>query len=145
MTMPTDVQDHREALSAMRRELQTNRAILKGLTNRYSVFLFTGGDVPRAPCDLVAVTSYLEHPFASERIPTAHVERYRHLAETVIQHGQAPSPTPRTLPCRRDLTEAFNRLSSEMEVLESTLERDVARVLQGAQREPSGAEKMSAA
>ncbi len=140
MTMPTDLQNHREALLGMRRELQSNRVLLKGVTNDYGVFLFTGGNLPRAPCDLAAIMSYLQHPFAAERIPTAHVERYRHLAEMVIQQGQVPSPSPRTLPCRRELTDAFNHLSSEIEILESTLERDVARALQATEREPSRAD-----
>jgi hypothetical protein len=145
MTIPTDMQDRREALLAMRRELQCNRILLKGMRSRYGVFLFTGGDIPRAPCELAAITSYLDQPFAAEHIPIAEVDRYRSLAETLIQQGQTPSPRPRPLPCRRELTDAFNRLSSEMEVLESALERDIGRVLQEGEREPSHANKLPTA
>jgi hypothetical protein len=142
MIVPSAMQERREALLAIRWEMQSNRSLLKGLRGPYGVFLFTGGAIPRMPCELAAITSYLDQPFAVERVLAVQMERYRNLAEMLIQQGQTPSPRPRTLPCRRGLTDAFNRVSSEMEVLESTLEREIGRALQEVEREPSHANKL---
>ena len=54
--------NRREELAAMVLELQINRAALYGLTNWFSVFVFTGGRVPTAEWDLVATNSYLSTP-----------------------------------------------------------------------------------
>jgi hypothetical protein len=44
MVTPAEPRNHREALTAMILELQANRIILDGLTDRYGMFLFTAMD-----------------------------------------------------------------------------------------------------
>ena len=123
MTLPTELREDRELLTAMILELQTNQATLNELRNWYGVFLFTGGDVPQRQCDLVAMTSYLERPFATDRISTGEVKHYGHLVETLMELGQGiAEPRPKTLRCRHDMADAFSRASSEIQTLGGTLE-----------------------
>ena len=122
MMMPADVRNRRETLSAMILELQNNQITLTGLLSRYGVFLFTGGEVPRGRWDLVAMTAYLERPFAADRISTAEAERYRHLAEAIMDLGQTSATGARTLRCRHDIGDMFGRDSSEIRALGSSLE-----------------------
>jgi hypothetical protein len=131
MNHPGEVQRHRKQLLAMIRELQTNRIILDGLANCYGVFLFTGGVVPREPWGLVAMTSYLQRPFAVDRISTAAVERYRQVAEDIMQLGQAVTAgaRPRSRRCRHDIAERFGRESAEMLALGTTLESAMAELV----------------
>jgi hypothetical protein len=114
--------DEAEQLMGMIQELQTNRATLDGLLSWYSTFVFTGGDVPSGECDLVAVNSYLERPFAADRISTGKVERYRHLVREIMELGQGLAPGPRTLRCRKSIGDAFRRASSQIQSLGSALE-----------------------
>jgi len=104
-------------------ELHTNQAALDELANRYGLFVFTGGDLPRGRCGLLVTTVYLERPFAIDRISTAEVERYRHSVRTLMELGPAiVAPRPRTLRCRHAITDTFRRLASEIRTLGSTLE-----------------------
>ena len=88
----------RQRLTAMMLDLLANGAILDELLNCYKMFHFTGGDVPRARWRLVAIASYLEDPFASDRIGTSEAERYRDLAEEITALGQTVAAgRPRTV------------------------------------------------
>jgi hypothetical protein len=131
MKNPGEVQRHREQLLAMILELQTHRIILDELVNCYGVFLFTGGVVPREPWGLVAMTSYLQRPFAAARISTAAVQRYRQVAEEIMQLGQAVTAgaRPRSRRCRYDIAERFGRESAEIRALGSTLESTLAKLV----------------
>ena len=65
--------------------------------------------------DLSAINSYLEHPFATNRISTAGAEHYRQLAEEIMELGRtAATPRPKTGRCRQDIAGTFGRLSSEI-------------------------------
>ena len=121
-----------EDLAAMIRELQTNRIILDGLVNCYGVFRFTGGVVPREPWGLVAMTSYLQSPFAADCVSTAAAERYRHLAEAIMDLGQSITvgERPRTVRCRHDIADRFGRDSSGIRDLGSTLESDMTTLVE---------------
>jgi hypothetical protein len=122
--------DQGAQLTGMIQELQTNQATLKGLMNWYGVFVFTGGDVPRGRCDLVAITSYLERPFAADRISTGKVERYQHLVGEIMELGQGFEAGPRTLRCRTSIGDAFRRTSSEIQTLGSALESALTSLAQ---------------
>ena len=128
---------HREELAAMTLELQANRTVLDGLTDRYGVFVFTGGAVPAARWDLTAMTSYLEHPAAADRISTVEIERYRDAAGAIDELGGAGTGAgPRTLRCRHDLGDRFGRAASEIRVLTDTLEAGVAKARGGLESHP---------
>ena len=133
MTKPAQLHKYREQLVAMILELQTNRIILDGLLNRYGIFRFTGGVVSREPWGLVAMTSYLQSPFATDHISTAAAERYRHLAETIMDSGQAiaAGERPRTLRCRYDIADRFARDSTEIQDLGNTLESAMTELVSG--------------
>ena len=110
-------------------ELQSNRAILDGLADWYGVFVFTGGHVPTAEWNLVAMTSYLEHPLAADCLSTSEIERYRQLAQAISELGQAGAG-PRTLRCRHDLGDTFGQAASEIRVLTNTLESSVTTAME---------------
>jgi hypothetical protein len=118
-----------QQLTEMLRELRANHVALKGLRDWYGVFVFTGGDVPSGRCDLLAMASYLERPFAADRISTGEVERYRQLIDATMQPKQDVSARPRTLRCRTDLGDAFDRAFSEIQTLEAALEPVLAKLL----------------
>ena len=131
MLIPAHLRKDREQLLAMILELQTNRIILNGLLDCYATFRFTGGVVPREPWGLVAMISYLKCPFAADRISTAATERYRHLAETIMDLGQAVTAgaKPRTLRSRYDIADTFGRDSAEIRALGSTLESAMTKLV----------------
>lgn len=133
MMTTAELREHREQLLTMISELRTNRIILDELANCYNVFLFTGGVVPRERWGLLAVTSYLQHPFAAGCISDAEAERYRHLAEAIMDLGEAitAGARPRTLRCRHDIADAFGRESSEIRALANTLELAARNTLDG--------------
>lgn len=120
--------NHREELAAMVLELQTNGAILDELANWYGVFVFTGGHVPRAKWNLLAITSYLEHPLAADCLSTSEIQRYRHLAQAISELGQA-GEGPKTLRCRHGLGDEFGQAASETRVLRTTLELSVTKAM----------------
>jgi hypothetical protein len=137
------LRSHQEELLAMRLELQTNRAILDGLANWYGVFVFTGGPVPTARWNLVAMTSYLEHPSAADCLSTSGIRRYRHLVQAISESGHLGAG-PRTLRCRHELGEKFGQAASEIRVLTSTLELSVTKAVEGL-RPPSPPAEMRSA
>ncbi len=127
--VPADVRNYREQLTGMMLELQANQAILKELLNWCGVFVFTGGDVPRGRCGLVAINSYLERPFAADRISTRELERYRHSVGAIMELGHGLAAGPRTLRCRKDIGDAFSRASSEIQTLETALGSAMTKLL----------------
>jgi hypothetical protein len=129
MALPAELRKHPGLLTAMIRELQTNEATLDELANSYGVFVFTGGDVPRGRCGLGATTSYLEHPFATDRIATADVDRYRQSVQTLMELGQDIARRPKTLRCRHDMGVVFGRVSSEIRALGTALESALTKLL----------------
>ncbi|MBN2293935.1 MAG: hypothetical protein JXM70_16025 [Pirellulales bacterium] len=133
MTKPAQLHKYREQLAAMIRELQTNRIILDGLLNRYGIFRFTGGVVPTEPWGLVAMTSYLQRPFAAEHISTATAERYRHLVARIMDLGKAlaAGERPRTLRCRYDIADRFGRDATEIQDLGDKLESAMTELVSG--------------
>jgi hypothetical protein len=129
--------NHREELAAMTLEFETNRTVLDGLTDRYGVFVFTGGAVPTARWDLAAMTTYLEHPCAADRISTGEIDRYRNAAGAIDELGGAAAGAgPRTLRCRHDIGDRFGRAASEIRVLTGTLEAEVAKARGGFESHP---------
>jgi hypothetical protein len=137
MTTPAELRKDRQQLLAMRLELQANRILLDGLLDCYGTFRFTGGVVPREAWGLVAMTSYLECPFAADRISIAAAERYRHLAGAIMDLGHTitAGARPRTLHCRFDIADAFDRDSTEIRALGSTLESAITKIVE--EPEPS--------
>ena len=113
----------------MMRELQANHVVLKELQDWYGVFVFTGGDVPRGQCDLLASDSYLARPFATDRICGGEVKRYRQLVEGIMEPGENVAAGPRSLPCRTDLGDGFDRAFSEINTLETALESALTGLL----------------
>lgn len=131
MTITTESRNRREQLLAMIWDLQTNRVILDKLVKCYGVFLFTGGDVPRDRWNLVAITSYLQCPYAAACISTADAERYQQLAMAIMDLGDAitSGARPRTLRCRYAIAEDFGRDSSEIQALGSSLESTMTKLV----------------
>ncbi len=124
MTTHAELREDGELLVAMVRELQANQAVLDRLSDCYGMFRFTGGVVPREPWCLVAMTSYLERPFAGDRISSAAAGRYRQVAEAIMDLGEevTAGARPRTLGSRHQIADRFGRDSSEIRALGSTLE-----------------------
>jgi len=139
MITHANLRKNKEELVAMLRELQTNRIILDGLVNCYGVFRFTGGVVPREPWGLVAMTSYLQCPLAADRISTAAIERYRHLAEMIVDLGRAitAGERPRSLRCRHDIAHKFARGSSEIRELGRKLESAITKLVEEMEKNPA--------
>ena len=121
-TDPGESPANRQGLAGMRLELQTNQIVLEGLSNWYSVFAFTGGSIPSGRCELVAINSYLERPFASDCISKEDVEHYRCLIESITVPREGIPPRPRTLRGRKQIADAFDRTVLEVQALGSKLE-----------------------
>ena len=122
------LRNRREELAAMVLELQANRAILDGMANWYGVFIFTGGRVPTAQWNLVAMTC-LERALAADRLFASAIQRYRHLAQAISELGQAKAG-PRTLRCRHELGAEFGQAASEIRALGDTLEAAVRKAME---------------
>ena len=105
----------REGLAAMILELQMNRAVLYGLANWFSVFVFTGGGASEE-WNLVATTAYLKHPAAADSLSTSELECYRRLVQTIGDLGQQQR-VPRTLKCRHSLGDRFSLAASELRLV----------------------------
>ncbi len=121
----------RERFTAILLELQANRIILHELANRYKMFRFTGGAVPRERWRLVALTSYLEYPFAADRLSSDEAQRYRYLAEAIMALGQTVGAgRPRTLRARWGVAKTFAAASVEIHALGVTLEAGLTTLLQ---------------
>jgi hypothetical protein len=118
---PGESPARRKQSAGMRLELQANQAVLDGLLNWYSVFAFTGGNVPSGRCELAAINSYLELPSATDCISTEEVKRYRYLIESIMIRREGIPTRPRTLRCRKQIADAFGREASEIQSLGSRL------------------------
>ncbi len=116
-TDPGESPANRQQSAGIKLELQTNQSVLNGLLNWYSVFAFTGGAVPSGHCELAAVNSYLDHPFAADCILTGEVERYRCLIESIMMPQAGIPVRPRTLRGRKQIADAFGRTAAEIEAL----------------------------
>ena len=127
--MPALMPNHREELAAMALELQSNRAVLEGLTNWYGVFVFTGGRVPTADWNLVAMTSYLDHPSASDGLLTSGIKQYRDLAQAIGSLGQAGAG-PRTLRCRHDMVDRFNQAAAKIRLVTDSLASSMTNAME---------------
>lgn len=126
--------NRREALTEMTLELRANRVTLAGLMGRYDMFLFTGGGVSRERWDLVAITAYLDRPFAVGGVSPGEVERYRQLAETIVTLGQTVAEGgPRSLRSRRDIADTFGRASTELQRLGGALEAAITEAVGAAE------------
>ena len=124
-------------------ELQRNRNILDELVDCYKMFRFTGGNVPRGPWGLVAITSYVEHPFAADRIGTCEAEHYRVLAGEIMALGQTVATgKPRTLRQRWDVAATFAQAAGEVRGLGGNLEAGLTDVLNELAASPTFAERM---
>lgn len=122
MTMPVDLRDCRDQITAILKELEADQAAFLELRRGYGVFAFTGGEVPTRHRGLGAIAAYLNNPFAAERVFTGDVDRYGHLVSTVMGLGQGSlPPRPRTLRCRHQIAETFARTASEASRLGTAL------------------------
>jgi len=128
-TNPGELQARQQQSAGLSLELQTNQTVLDGLLNWYSVFAFTGGTVPSGRCELPATNSYLELPFATDCISTEEVKRYRYLIESIMIPMERIPPRPRTLRCRKQMSDAFGQAALEIQDLGSRLES--ALMIQG--------------
>ncbi len=121
-TQPGESAGSRQARAGMRSELQTNQTVVDGLSNWYSVFAFTGGAVPSGHCELAAVNSYLDRPFATDCISTEDVARYRSLIESIMMPKAGIPARPRTLRGRKLLADAFGQAAAEIRTLGNRFE-----------------------
>ena len=119
----------RDELAAMVLELQMNRAVLYGLTNWFSVFVFTGGRVPAAQWNLDATTSYLRHPAVADSLCGSDLERYRRLVQTIGDLGHTEAG-PRTLKCRHSLGDRFGLAASELRLVTDGLESSITKAME---------------
>jgi hypothetical protein len=117
-----------EILAAMVLELQSNRAVLFGLTNWFSVFVFTGGRVPTASWSLAATNSYLQHPPLADGGAILDMQRYRGLVQTISDIGHTEAG-PRTLKCRHNLGARFGLAASELQHVADALELSMTKVM----------------
>ncbi len=116
-TVPSESSARWQQSAGMRLELQANQTVLEGLLNWYSVFVFTGGTVPSGRCELAAINSYLERPFATDCIATEEAKRYRCLIESIMMPEAGIPPPPRTLRGRMQIADTFGRTAAEIQSL----------------------------
>ena len=121
--------NQRKELAALVLELESNRAVLDGLTDWYEVFVFTGGRVPTAHWNLSAMTSYLEHPPTADGRWAAEIGHYRHSAQAIGDLGQAGTG-PRTLRCRHDLGDRFGQAAAEMRLATDGLASSMMKAME---------------
>ena len=121
-TVPGESPANRQQLAGLSLELKTNQIVVDGMLNWFSVFAFTGGSVASGQCELAAVNSYLELPFATDCISTEEVERYRSLIESIMIHREGIPARPRTLRCRKQIADTFKQVASEIQNLGSRFE-----------------------
>ena len=151
MNNTNEIQEHRasaqvrERLTAILQELQANRTLLCELMLCYRVFRFTGGEVPREPWRVVAITSYVEHPFAADHVFISEPVRYCYLAETIMALGHTVATgRPRTLRQRWDLAKTFAEAELEIDTIRGELETAFTGVFDELAASPSFAERMHA-
>ena len=119
----------RKDLAAMVLELQDNRTALSGLTDWYSVFVFTGGRVPKAEWNLAATTAYLRHPVAADSLSISELERYRRLVQTIGDLDETAAG-PRTLKCRHSLGDCFGQAAAELRLVTEVLELSLTKAME---------------
>ncbi len=119
---------YREIRAAILLELQSNRTVLFGLTNWFSVFVFTGGRVPAASWSLAATNSYLQHPTEADGGPIVDLQRYRGLVQAISDIGHTDAG-PRTMKCRRSLGNRFDAAASELRHVADALESSMAKAM----------------
>ena len=125
-----DLFNPKQQLQAIRGELQTNRSTLNELFDCYRMFLFTGGTIPLRRWDLAAIASYIERPWATDRIMLDDVVRYRHLAEAIMEVGKEVSASgPKSVRKRHGFTDTFRGLFSEIRALANALESSATNAL----------------
>jgi hypothetical protein len=111
-------------------ELQSNRSVLSGLSKYYSKFRFTGGNVSAERWSLAAITRFRNRPLTAGRIIAAEAERYRQLAEAIMDLGRNVAESgPKTLRRRFGIADTFDRVSAEIQVLGSLLEFAITKLL----------------
>jgi hypothetical protein len=138
MTVPPPSRNHRTEWSAMILELQTNRSVLNELSKYYAKFRFTGGNVSAERWSLAALTRIRNRPFAAGRLVAAGAERYRQLAEAIMELGRGVAESgPKSLRCRFGVADTFDRTSAEVRALGSTLEFAMRRLLDNAGPSPA--------
>ncbi len=120
---------YRDALAAILVELRTNRTVLFDLTNWFSMFVFTGGQVPTAPWSLAATTLYLQQPSAADGGGTLEVQRDRSLVQTIVDIGRTGTG-PRTLKCRRSMGDRFAAAALELRSLADALELSMTKTME---------------
>ena len=118
---------YREILAAVVLELQSNRAVLFGLTNWFSMFVFTGGRVPTSTWSLAATNSYLQHPSAADGGTILDMQRYRGLVQTIVDLGHTATGGPRTLKSRRSMGNCFAVAASELQLVADALELSMTK------------------
>ena len=120
----------REGLTAMKLELGSNRILLEELVDGYSMFRFTGGDVPRSPWRLSALTNYVEHSLAADGVSAKNTQRYCDLAETIMALGQTVAQgRPRTLKARGEISNWFSEASQAIRCVGGALEMELTALL----------------
>jgi hypothetical protein len=84
------------------------------------------------------MTSYLQNPFAADRISTVAVGRYQHLAEAIRDLGRTVTEgaRPRTRNSRHEIADLFDEESAEIQALGSTLESSLAELVEEPQSSP---------
>ena len=135
----------RDRVTATLLELRANRTILDELVTSYNVFRFIGGEVRSGPWHLVAIASYVEHPFAADRISTSDAERYCELAEKMMALGQTlATARPRTLRQRWAAAKTFAEAALEIGGLGQDLESGLTNLRKELAASPTFAERMHA-
>jgi len=130
MILPVDSCHTKQQLQSIRVALQTNMRTLKELFDCYRMFLFTGGTVPTTRWELAAITSYIERPFAADRITPGDVMLYRQLAEAIMGVGEEVAATgPKSVRRRHGLTDTFRELFLDIRALGRDLDASVTNAL----------------
>ncbi len=137
MSRPVDSCHTKQQLQSIRVALQTNMRTLKELFDCYRMFLFTGGTVPTTRWELAAITSYIERPFAANRITPGDAILYRHLAEAIMGVGEEVAATgPKSVRRRHSLTDTFRDLFLDIRALGHALDASVTNALMALQPSP---------
>jgi len=117
----TDAEEQHETLTEMLLDLHANQAVLKQMRDWYGVFAFTGGAIPSGQCITLSLASYLDHPFATNRISVAMIERYCQLVEKAVRPSPVETTGPMALRFRKVHEDRFERAYREIQSLETCL------------------------
>jgi hypothetical protein len=124
MTNTIDLCNQRELLMAMAGDLRTNAISLTILEEYYGLFRFMGGKIPPKALCLDALSAYQKCLSKESSISTATIDRYRFLAQSIMDLEQATSSSssPRSLRNRKVIADKFDRATSEIREVETALE-----------------------